>query len=144
VDGDAEISAGNEATQVQQLVESRLIENWEPQDHQEHLKTIRKRLLDDEQKAGYLLELYRSIRQAGELAADNQPEERELQLSGLVVKRDSQLRVYNPIYVAVFDEDWINTELQKLRPYSESFRAWVASGKTDSSRLLRGGALVEA
>jgi hypothetical protein len=144
VDADAEILAGNEATQVQQLVESRLIENWESQDHQEHLKTIRKRLLDDEQKAGYLLELYRSIRQAGELAADNQPEERELQLSGLVVKRDNQLRVYNPIYVAVFDDDWINTELQKLRPYSESFRAWVASGKTDSSRLLRGGALAEA
>ena len=184
VDGDAEISAGNEATQVQQLVESRLIENWESQDHQEHLKTIRKRLLDDEQKtggyvvisladtksgkgfssadknktypviqlqpqtqksqAGYLLELYRSIRQAGELSADNQPEERELQLSGLVVKRDNQLRVYNSIYNAVFDEDWINVELQKLRPYSENFRAWVASGKTDSSRLLWGGALVEA
>jgi hypothetical protein len=143
-DSDAEISAGNEATRVQQLVKSRLIENWESQDHQEHLKTIRKRLLDDEQQAGYLLELYRSILQAGELPAENQPEERELQLSGLVVKRDNQLRVYNPIYIAVFDEDWINTELQKLRPYSESFRAWFASGKTDSSRLLRGGALVEA
>ena len=143
-DSNAEISAGNEATQVQQLVTSRLIENWESQDHQEHLKTIRKRLLDDEQTAGYLLELYRSIRQAGDLPAENQPEERELQLSGLVVKRDRQLRVYNPIYVAVFDEDWINAELQKLRPYSESFRAWVASGKMDSSRLLRGGALVEA
>ncbi len=144
VDSDAEISAGNESTQVQQLVESRLIENWESQDHQEHLKTIRKRLLDDEQQAGYLLELYRSIRQAEELAADNQPEERELQLSGLVVKRDNQLRVYNPIYAAVFNEAWINTELQKLRPYSESFRAWVASDKADSSRLLRGGALAEA
>jgi hypothetical protein len=144
VDSDSEISAGNEATSVQQLVESRLIANWESQDHQEHLKTIRKRLLDDEQKAGYLLELYRSIRQAGELPAENQPEERELQLSGLVVKRDRQLRVYNPIYAAVFDENWINTELQKLRPYSESFRAWVASDKADSSRLLRGGALVEA
>ena len=144
VDGDAEISAGNEATGVQQLVESRLIENWESQDHQEHLKTIRKRLLDDEQTAGYLLELYRSIRQAGELPANNQPEERELQLSGLVVKRDNQLQVYNPIYAAVFDDDWINTELQKLRPYSESFRAWAASGKADSSRLLRGGALAEA
>lgn len=144
VDAMPEMASGSEAAQVQQLVESRLIQNWESQDHQEHLKTIRKRLLDDEQKAGYLLELYRSIRQAGELPAENQPEERELQLSGLVVKRDTQLQVYNPIYVAVFNEDWINTELQKLRPYSESFRAWVATGKTDSSRLLRGGALVEA
>ncbi|MGF1522657.1 MAG: AAA-like domain-containing protein [Leptolyngbyaceae cyanobacterium] len=144
VDSDASIPSGNEAAQVQQLVESRLIENWEAQDHQEHLKTIQKRLLDDEQKTGYLLELYRQIRQVGELPADNRPEERKLQLSGLVVKRDNQLRVYNPIYVDVFDEDWINAELQKLRPYSESFRAWVASGKTDSSRLLRGEALAEA
>jgi hypothetical protein len=144
VDANPEIASGSEAAQIQRLVESRLIENWESQDHQEHLKTIRKRLLDDEQKAGYLLELYRSIRQAGELPAENQPEERELQLSGLVVKRENHLQVYNPIYVAVFNEDWINTELQKLRPYSESFRTWITSGKTDSSRLLRGGALVEA
>ncbi|PSR17215.1 hypothetical protein C8255_13795 [filamentous cyanobacterium CCP3] len=143
-DSDSAISSGEEAAQVQQLVNSRLIEHWESQDHQEHLKTICKRLLDDEQKAGYLLELYRQILQAGELSANNRPEERELQLSGLVVKRDNQLRVYNPIYAAVFNEAWINTELQKLRPYSESFRAWVASGKTDSSRLLRGGALIEA
>ena len=144
VDSGEIVRSGSETEHVEALVESRLINNWESQDHQEHLKTIRKRLLDDEQQAGYLLELYRQIRQVGELPARNQPDERELQLSGLVVKRDNQLRVYNPIYAAVFDDAWIDVELAKLRPYSESFRAWVASGKTDSSRLLRGGALTEA
>ncbi|MFG6093927.1 AAA-like domain-containing protein [Leptothoe sp. ISB3NOV94-8A] len=144
VDSNEVIETGSEAVTIDRLVESRLIDNWEAQDNQEHLKTIRKRLLDNEQKAGYLLELYRQIRQAGELVADNQPEERELQLSGLIVKRDGKLRVYNPIYKAVFDETWIDGELRKLRPYAESFRAWVVSGKADNSRLLRGGALTEA
>jgi hypothetical protein len=54
---------------------------------------------------------------------------RELQLSGLVVKEGEKLRVYNPIYAAVFDEGWIDGELGKLCPYAENFRAWVASGK---------------
>ncbi len=139
VDSDGAIAAGSEAVAIDGLVNARLIDSWETQDHQEHLKTIRQRLLDDERKAGYLLELYRQIRQAEAIAANNQPEERELQLSGLVVKRGSRLRVYNPIYRAVFDEAWIDGELRKLRPYAESFRAWVGSGKVDSSRLLRGG-----
>ncbi len=39
---------------------------------------------------------------------------------------------------------WIDGELAKLRPYSDSFRAWIVSGRTDKSRLLRGGALKEA
>lgn len=143
-DSNFPITSGAETSQVQRLVESRIIQNWESQDHQAHLKTIRKRLLDDEQKAGYLLELYRQIRQSEELPASNQPEERELQLSGLVVKRDNHLRVYNPIYAAVFDDGWIDAELGKLRPYAESYRAWSTSGKTDASRLLRGSALIEA
>ena len=144
VDSKEVIEAGNESVAIDGLVESRLIDNWEAQDNQEHLKTIRKRLLDDEQNAGYLLELYRQIRQAEEILANNQPEERELQLSGLIVKRDSKLRVYNPIYRVVFDGAWIGAELRKLRPYAESFRAWIGSGKVDNSRLLRGGALTEA
>jgi hypothetical protein len=31
-----------------------------------------------------------------------------------------------------------------LRPYSQTFEAWVASGQTDKSRLLRGQALKDA
>ena len=65
-------------------------------------------------------------------------------MAGLVVKREGQLQVYNPIYAAVFDDAWIDAELKKLRPYAESFRAWIASDKTDRSRLLRGDALTEA
>ncbi|BBD62849.1 TPR repeat-containing protein (plasmid) [Nostoc sp. HK-01] len=144
VDNTEFISAGKEAEFIEKLAHNRLIDNWESQDEQEHLKTIRNRLLSNEQKAAYLLELYRQIRQAGKLKFQNTAEERDLQLSGLVVKRHDNLIVYNPIYEQVFNEQWINTELGKLRPYAENFRAWVASGGKDESRLLRGQALQDA
>ncbi|MEG4092365.1 WD40 domain-containing protein [Microcoleus sp. Pol12B4] len=80
----------------------------------------------------------------GGVAADNSPDQMELQLSGLVVKKHGQLQVYNPIYRAIFNLDWVQQELAKLRPYQENFAAWIASNRQDISRLLRGKALDDA
>jgi hypothetical protein len=132
---------------VEQVVRSRLIENWESQDEPEHLRTIRDRILRDEQRASYLLELYQQIRQTekqSEITADDTQEQSELQLSGLVVREQNKLRVYNPIYKEIFEQNWIETQLRNLRPYSENFKFWVASGGSDDSRLLRGKALQDA
>ncbi len=143
---------------IELLVRSRLIENWEAQDNPEHLKTIRDRLLRNEQRTGRLLGLYQQILQQGEIAADDTPEQAELRLSGLVVKqqiganaqRDAVrhtlpvLKIYNRIYQKVFNQTWVELELGKLRPYSEAITAWLASNCQDSSRLLRGQALREA
>jgi hypothetical protein len=136
--------AGQETPDIAQLLQQYIIDNWEAQDEQQHLKTIRNRLLRNEQKAGYLLELYRQILQQGGIEASQSSEEVDLRLSGLVVKEGGKLRVYNPIYAAVFDELWIDTTLKKLRPYAENFRAWIASGKTEDSLLLRGNTLTES
>jgi hypothetical protein len=135
---------GSEASVVERLVQTHIIQHWESQDDQSHLKTISQRILRNNQKAAYLLELYRQIRQAVSFPAQNRPEEQELQLTGIVVKRNGNLKVYNPIYAAIFDESWIDAELGKLRPYAETFRAWIVSGKADKSRLLRGVALEDA
>lgn len=132
---------------VEQVVKSRIIENWESQDEPEHLRTIQSRILRDEQRAGYLLELYQQItlrQEQAEITADNTLEQSELQLSGLIVKQQNKLRVYNPIYKEVFDFYWIETQLKNLRPYSENFKFWLASKSTDESRLLRGKALQDA
>jgi hypothetical protein len=132
---------------VEQVVKSRIIENWESQDEPEHLRTIQARILRDEQRAGYLLELYQQIRlmeEKSEITADDTLEQSELQLSGLVIRQQNNLRVYNPIYKEVFDQYWIEIQLKNLRPYSENFKFWVASGGTDESRLLRGKALQDA
>ncbi|MBO3458355.1 AAA-like domain-containing protein [Aetokthonos hydrillicola Thurmond2011] len=132
---------------VEQVVKSRIIENWESQDEPEHLRTIRARILRDEQRAGYLLDLYQMVRlgeEQSEIIADDTLEQSELQLSGLVVREHNKLRVYNLIYKQIFDDNWIEKQLKNLRPYSESFRFWIDSGRTDESRLLRGKALQEA
>jgi hypothetical protein len=88
---------------IEKLVRSRIIENWESQDEPEHLRTIRDRILSDEQRVGRRLGLYQQILQQGEVDADNSPEHMELRLSGLVVKQQGKLRVYNRIYELVFN-----------------------------------------
>ncbi|MEG4360620.1 AAA-like domain-containing protein [Microcoleus sp. C2C3] len=85
----------------------------------------------------------RSLGGLGGVAADNSPEI-ELQLSGLVVKKHGQLQVYNRIYPEIFNLDWVQQELAKLRPYQENIAAWIASNRQDTSRLLRGQALDDA
>ncbi|MDF5722128.1 MAG: AAA-like domain-containing protein [Rhizonema sp. PD37] len=142
-----EESFQNDPRSVEQVVKSRIIEDWESQDEPEHLRTVRARILRDEQRAGYLLELYQQIRlteEESEITADDTLEQSELQLSGLVVRQHNKLRVSNSIYKEIFDANWIENQLRNLRPYSESFRFWVASGGSDESRFLRGKALQEA
>jgi hypothetical protein len=56
-----EESALGNSPSVEQVVKSQIIENWESLDEPEHLRTIRDRLLRNEQKAGQLLGLYQQI-----------------------------------------------------------------------------------
>ncbi|NEU75853.1 hypothetical protein PI95_025670 [Hassallia byssoidea VB512170] len=129
---------------VEQVARARIIENWELQDEPEHLRTIRSRILRDEERAGFLLDLYQQIHSSGDVVNNDSAEQSELLLSGLVGKHQNKLRVYNRIYQEVFNQSWVEAELNKLRPYSEAFRGWVASGCVDESRLLRGNALKDA
>ncbi|MBE9201855.1 AAA-like domain-containing protein [Nodularia sp. LEGE 06071] len=135
--------------QIEQLVEAvvrrRIIENWEGQDEPEHLKTIRDRIMrSGEQRTGRLLGLCQQIVQQGEIVADDSDDQKMLRLTGLVVRRDGKLRIYNRIYAEVFKQEWCEKILAKLRPYSDAFNAWVAADFQDESRLLRGKALQEA
>ena len=129
---------------VERLIISRIIDNWETQDEPEHLKTIRDRIIRSEQRAGRLLGLYQQMLRQGVLLGDNSPEQMELRLTGLVVKRDGKLQVYNRIYQSVFNADWVEKELAKLRPYSQALTAWLEAKQRDESRLLRGQALQDA
>jgi hypothetical protein len=145
IDSSAPILVGNEAAGIERLVRSQILENWESQDSHEHLKSIRDRLLQGgEQQSGRVLGLCQQIVQQGEVTADNSPEQTTLRLTGLVVKRQSKLRIYNRIYAEVFNSSWFDQELGKLRPYGNELTAWVASNQQDESRLLRGQALQDA
>lgn len=129
---------------IDRLVHTHILHNWEAQDEPEHLKTIRDRLLRNPQKAGQLLGLYQQILQQGTIAADGSSEQTELRLSGLVVQQQGILKIYNRIYQQVFNRDWLETQLAKLRPYAEALNAWVAANRQDESRLLGGEALQDA
>jgi hypothetical protein len=104
------ILEGREVEWVEQLVRSRIIEHWESQDEPEHLRTIRDRILYSSQRKNQLLQLYRQILQTGEIQATNQPEQMELRLTGLVVKQQGKLKVYNRIYASVFNQSWVDSQ----------------------------------
>ncbi|MFO0173122.1 MAG: AAA-like domain-containing protein, partial [Aphanizomenon sp.] len=140
----SDLSEGNEEEWLDNLIRTNIIENWQAKDDPEHLRTIERRILIDEKMLGELLDIYQKIYQQGEVVSQNTGEEGKLQLSGLVVKRNNHLQVYNPIYREVFNQQWIDNQLAALRPYSEAFRAWFNSGCQDSSWLLRGNALKTA
>ncbi|HEY9726328.1 MAG TPA: AAA-like domain-containing protein [Chroococcales cyanobacterium] len=125
---------------VAQLVQTRLINNWEANDEPEHLRTIRNRLLRNAPGNHYpgsrgtriqgetratesvgrkrstvgLLNLYQQILRGKDVAANDTPEQMELRLSGLVVKQNGKLQVYNRIYQSVFDLSWIDQVLPPL------------------------------
>ena len=139
------IVPGKEAAYLESLVRERIIDNWETQDEPEHLRTIRNRILQSgKQRTGMLLGLCQQIVSQGGIDANESVEFMELRLTGLVVKRDGKLRIYNRIYLEVFNQEWCERILDSLRPYGESFNAWVASDYRNDSYLLRGEALQEA
>ncbi|GAP96956.1 high-affnity carbon uptake protein Hat/HatR [Leptolyngbya sp. NIES-2104] len=129
---------------IENFVHQNVIQNWETQDQPEHLKTIRDRILRNEKRAAQLLGLYQQILQQGQVAANGSPEQVELRLSGLVVKQQETLSVYNRIYATVFDQKWVDQALSELRPYAKKLTAWVASKQQDASHLLQGQAFYQA
>jgi WD40 repeat protein len=138
------IPAGQEAIAIEKLVQSKVITNWEYQDEPVHLKTIRDRLLSQPRRISQLLELYQRLLQQEQVAYENIPEHGELRLSGLVVNQAGRLQIYNQIYQSVFNQQWIDHELKRLRPYAEAISAWESTQRQDESRLLRGLALQDA
>jgi CHAT domain-containing protein len=132
---------------VSAIVTEKVIENWEAQDIPAHLKTLRDRILQsDERGRGRLLGLYQQVLDGDGIAADESYDQMQLRLTGLVVKRDGRLIVYNQIYGAVFNQAWVSRALGDMRPtfYGSAFQAWQESDEQKESFLLRGQALADA
>jgi hypothetical protein len=99
------------AIQLATLVQSRIIDHWEMQDHPEHLKTIQNRLWRRPQRLVECLNLYQQILRQGWVSAEPGSAQTDLLLSGLVIKQNSQLRVFNRIYATVFNQQWVKQSL---------------------------------
>jgi adenylate cyclase len=140
----ASASALNPRCSVEQVVRSSLIENWEFQDEPEHLRTIRDRILRNQNRVGRFLSLYRQILWEGAIPSDGSQDQMELRLSGLVVERQGQLVPHNRLYESVFNAAWTDQKLAELRPYEVMLVNWFASSCQDESFLLRGQLLQDA
>ncbi len=112
------IPGNNEAEWIEHLVQTQIIDHWESQDEPEHLRTIRDRLLSNDQQKRPLLRLYQRILQQDEIPADDSPEQRELVLSGLVSKHKGKdqtdmpkLIANNRIYKTIFNLSWVEQQL---------------------------------
>ncbi|BAZ10917.1 TPR repeat-containing protein [Calothrix sp. NIES-4071] len=140
------ILSNQEKLSIGLLVRSQIIKNWESQDEPEHLRTIRNRILSDEEGVGLRLGLYQQILAEEAIEADDSQEQMELRLTGLVVRRQGKLSVYNRIYRNVFNQRWLKKALANQRPefYHQAITAWSKSKYQDSSCLLRGNLLKEA
>ncbi|MEI2579034.1 CHASE2 domain-containing protein [Scytonema sp. PRP1] len=144
VSGTMMIPPGTEAFWVESIVRSHIIQKWESQDEPEHLRTIRDRLLANEQIASRTLGIYQQILALEDVPTDDSREQIELLLSGLVVNQHGYLKVKNRIYQAVFNSEWVARHMDNLRPYAQRFKAWIASNQHDDSQLLFGIPLQQA
>jgi hypothetical protein len=105
-DTEKPIPTNGETKWIENLVQEKIIHNWESQDQPEHLRTIRDRILNSENRQ-QLLELYKQILEQERVIANDSPEERELRLSGLIIKQAGLLKLHNPIYKAIFNFNFL-------------------------------------
>jgi hypothetical protein len=118
-DSQLTIAAGSETEHIEKLVQTHLIKNWESDstDTPPHLRPIRDYFLMKENQrfsAIQLLKIYQEILTKREIVANDSQEQMELRLSGLVVKKDGKLKVYNKIYEEIFNQDWVDKTLADL------------------------------
>ena len=132
---DGKIPAGQEVQWIANLIQTKIIENWQVQDEPEHLRHIQNRLLLVEQQSmGRLLRLYQQMLQQSSILADDSPEQIGLRLSGLMVKQNDRLQVRNRIYAMVFNQAWIDRKL--ANPPTKKILFLSANPKnTDKLRL---------
>ena len=124
------------------VVQTAVIDNWTIQDEPPHLKTIQDRIVHNP-RAGQLLGLYQEVLTHNGVAQDGSAKQVALRLTGLVVEQGNQLQVYNPIYQAVFDHEWIKDTFVSIRPYGHQLEAWAAT-PNDDALLLQGEDLDQA
>jgi len=122
---------------VEGVVCQRVIENWEAQDEPQHLRTIRDRILFNiGNQQVWLLRLCQQILQQEYIIANDSLEQTTLRLTGLVVRQEGKLQIYNRIYQAIFTQDWIEQELANFCSHGEVLPDWIALKQQSEFRLL--------
>ncbi|MBN3905514.1 MAG: AAA-like domain-containing protein [Nostoc sp. NMS1] len=100
---------------IDKLVQTQIVEDWESHDYPQHLTYIKNRILNNHRLMKNMMTIYQGILQGEDVNVDNSDEQRQLLLSGLVIKERNKLKVYNPIYREVFNKNWVERQLETVR-----------------------------
>lgn len=119
------IIKGREKEQIDYLIKNKILNNLHDKNLINHFKTIKKRLLYNQQcEPKSLLRLYRQVLE-DKVFTDKSKEQQELLRTGLVVKQQDTLAVANPIYQSLFNLVWIEKNLNNLDNQNTSALAIV-------------------
>ncbi len=123
---------------IAEIVQKRIVADWEAQDEPEHLRTIRDRILRNARCTLTLLQLYQKIYHQGKIKAQKTQEHLELRLSGLIAQQDGNLVVKNRIYRTVFNQNWLKEQLKIIKPDSPqiSFRKSIFTSILTASFVI--------
>ena len=129
------LTPDEESEQIDYLVQTKLLDNWENNELGKHLQTIKDRLLNNWQcESKKLLELYRQIL-SQTVEIDRTKEQQELLNMGLVVKQQDRLVVANRIYQSIFSYDWVSKQLSDQTKKHKPNQA-VSNSSEPSYKLL--------
>jgi hypothetical protein len=144
LDNNTYIDSGEETEIIDEIVIKNIINNWRDASNQTHLTTIEERIKSENNLI--CLDMYERILSSGDqgIDADNSDAQVRLLLSGLVLNNQGKLKVYNPIYRKVFNEEWLKRKQNNLRPYGTEFNDWCESDCQDENYLLEGEELSNA
>lgn len=107
---------GEEETVIEELIYKYLIENWQSGVAAKHFQTVSDRISKNNNcSTETLLKSYKKIWQLKEINANNSREQTELLRIGLIKLENNRVSISNPIYQAVFDLQWIEEQLNKLK-----------------------------
>ena len=105
-----ELNRDNDATIVDEIVQNKIIDDWEENGAAIHFKRIQQMLLDYKAKNSLLI-AYLQLLKRDSVAVDNTPEQTALLETGLATRKENQLILTNPIYASVFDAEWLEAQV---------------------------------
>ena len=113
-DNERDLSPEREIAQIDNLVQTKLLDDWQNNLLSSHLRSIEYRLLNNQHcHSASLLRLYQRV-PIETVLLDHSEAQQELLNMGLVVKQGDTLVVANRIYQSVFNLDWVNGVLSQL------------------------------
>ena len=110
------IARGREKFIVDNIVRHSLIDNWQQSKTTDYIRTVEDCILNNQTCNPYsLLRLYRRVLLQRFVPVTDSEEQKELSILGLLIERQKKIQIANPIYSAIFNLNWVETNLAKLQ-----------------------------